>query len=98
MEHRNRTTFAASLPATPMVRNRLRWFGSWTDRQRYRHRQAYFRPTDTLALNAALDDLIDQIVAVRFADVAGANSPFTRQSLYQIVVHKSTASTYMRPE
>jgi len=98
MEHRNRTTFAASLPATPMVRNRPRWFGSWTDRQRYRHRQAYFRPTATLALNTALAELIDRIVRVRFADVAGADSPFAGQSLYQIVGHKGSASTFVRPE
>src|SRR5437867_6663157 len=98
MEHRNRTTFAASLLATPMVRNRMRWFGSWTDRQRYRHRQAYVRPTDTLALNAALAEFIDRIVSVRFADVAGADSPFAGQSLYQIVGHKGPASTFRRPE
>jgi len=75
-----------------------RWIGFWMDRQRYRCRQAYFRPTDTLALDAALVGLIDRIVNVRFADVAGADSPFAGQSLYQIFGQKRSGSTFMRPE
>jgi hypothetical protein len=68
------------------------------DRQRYRRRQAYFRPADTLALDAALVELIDRIVNVRFADVAGANSPFAGQPLYRIFGPTRSASTFMRPE
>jgi len=98
VEHRNRTTFAGSLPARPMEIHSARWIGFWMDRQRYRRRQAYFRPTDTLALDAALVELIDRIVNVRFADVAGADSPFAGQSLYQIFGQKRSGSTFMRPE
>jgi hypothetical protein len=98
VEHRDRTTFAESLPARPMETNSARWFGSWMDRQRYRRRQAYFRPTDTLALDAALVELIDRIVNVRFADVAGPNSPFAGQSLYRIFGPTRSGSTLMRPE
>jgi hypothetical protein len=98
VEHRNRTTFAESLTARPMEANSERWFGFWTDRQRYRRRQAYFRPTDTLALDTALVELIDRIVNVRFADVAGADSPFAGQSLYRIFEPKRSGSTFMRPE
>lgn len=81
-----------------METNLARWFGSWMDRHRYRRRQAYFRPTDTLALDAALVELIDRIVNVRFADVAGADSPFAGQSLYYIFGPKRSWSTFMRPE
>jgi hypothetical protein len=52
---------------------------------------------DTVALDAALVELIDRIVNVRFADVAGANSPFAGQSLYRIEPKRS-GSTFMRPE
>lgn len=96
--HRNRTTFAELVPAMLMERNGLRWFGSWTDRQRYRRRQAYFRPMDTSALDGALVELVDRIVNVRFADVARADSPFAGQPLYQIFDQKRSASTLMRPE
>ena len=75
-----------------------RWFGSWMDRRLYRRRQAYFRPTDGLALDAALVKLVDQIVNVRFAAVAGADSPFAGQSLYRIFGQKRFGSTFMRPE
>jgi hypothetical protein len=81
-----------------MEHNSARWFGFWMDRQRYRRRQAYFRPTDTLALDAPLVELIDRIVNVRFADVADADSPFAGQSLYQIFGQKSSGSTFVRPE
>jgi hypothetical protein len=81
-----------------MKTNCARWFESWTGRQRYRRRQAYFRPTDTLALDAALVELIDRIVNVRFTDVAGADSPFAGQSLYHIFGPKRSGSTFMRPE
>jgi hypothetical protein len=81
-----------------METNSAWWFGSWMDRQRYRRRQAYFRPTDTLALDAALIELVDRIVDVRFADVAGAGSPFAGQSLYHIFGPKRSGSTFMRPE
>jgi hypothetical protein len=98
VEHRNRTTFAESLPTRPMETHSARWFGFWTDRQRYRRRQAYFRPTDPLALDTALVELIDRIVNVRFADVASADSPFAGQSLYHIVEPKRSRSTFIRPE
>lgn len=81
-----------------MGKQSTHWFGFWMDRQRYRRRQAYFRPTDTLALDAALVELIDRIVNVRFTDVAGADSPFAGQSLYQIFGPKRSGSTFMRPE
>jgi hypothetical protein len=81
-----------------MEHNSARWFGFWMDRQRYRRRQAYFRPTETLALDAPLVELIDRIVNVRFADVAGADSPFAGQSLYQIFGQKRFGSTFVRPE
>lgn len=81
-----------------METNTARWFGFWRDRQRYRRRQAYFRPTDTLALDTALVELIDRIVDVRFADVASADSPFAGQSLYRISEPKRSKSTFMRPE
>ncbi len=98
VEHRSRRMFAASLPARSRARTRLRWFGSWTDRQRYRRRQAYFRPTDTFALDAALVELIDRIVYARFAGVAGADSRFAGQSLYQIFDQGRSASRFKRPE
>jgi hypothetical protein len=97
VKRRNRTTFAESL-ARPMETHSARWFGFWMDRQRYRRRQAYFRPTDTLALDAALVELIDRIVNVRFADVAGADTPFAGQPLYRIFEPKRSGSTFMRPE
>ena len=90
-------TFTDSLPARPTEKNSKRWFG-WMDRQRYRRRQAYFRPTDTLALDAALVELIDRIVNVRFANVAGEDSPFAGQSLYLIFGQKRSGSTFRRPE
>jgi hypothetical protein len=68
------------------------------DPWRYRRRQAYFRPTETLALDAALVRLVDRIVNVRFANVAGADSPFAGQSLYKISGQKRSGSTFMRPE
>ena len=98
VEHRNERRLLSRCRQGQWRHNSARWFGFWMDRQRYRRRQAYFRPTDTLALDAALVELIDRIVNVRFADVAGADSPFAGQSLYRIFGPKRSGSTFMRPE
>jgi hypothetical protein len=76
----------------------MHWVGFWTHRQQYRRRQAYFRPTDTFALDAALVELVDRIVNVRFTDVAGADSSFAGQSLYHIFGQGRSVRTLMRPE
>jgi hypothetical protein len=76
---------------------RMRWFRFLTHHRQYRRRRAYFRPTDTSALDAALVPLSESIVTVRFADVAGAESPFAGQRLYRLVGHR-TSLTFVRPE
>ena len=76
----------------------MHWFRLWTRRDQYRQRRAYFRPTDTSDLDAALVPLIDQIVTVRFADVAGANRRFAGQRIYAIVAQEPSAPTFFRPE
>jgi len=42
--------------------------------------------------------LIDCIVTVRFADVAGADGPCAGQRLYRILGQGTSAPTFMRPE
>ena len=73
------------------------WFRFWSDRHQYRRRRAYFRPTDTSALDAALVDLIDHIVTVRFTSVAGAHNGFAGQRLYRIL-GQETSPQFIRPE
>ena len=73
----------------------MHWFRFWTHRQQYRRRRAYFRPTDTFALDAAAVSLIDCLVTIRFTNVAGADSPFAGQRLYCIL---GKAPTFGRPE
>ncbi len=87
-----------SPPATPLKRCRLHWFRFWTHGEQHRPRRAYFRPTETFFLDAALVALIDRIVTVRFTDVAGADRPFAGQSLYHIVGPGRSAPTSLRPE
>jgi hypothetical protein len=53
---------------------------------------------DRSALDGALVEFIDRIVNVRFAEVAGADSPFAGQSLYQIFDQRRSASRCKRPE
>jgi hypothetical protein len=76
----------------------MHWFRFWTHRQQYRRRRAYFRPSDTSDLDAALVPLVDSIVTVRFAEVAGADSPFAGQRLHYVVGLGTSAPTFVRPE
>ncbi len=77
----------------------MRWFQFWINRQQdRRRRRAYFRPTDSSDLDAALVPLIDQIVTVRFTDVAGADKRFAGQRLYYIVEPETSAPRLLRPE
>ena len=77
---------------------RMRWFRRWITRQQSRRRRAYFRPADTSDLDAALVGLIDGIVTVRFAEIAGADSRFAGQRLYDILGQGTSAPTFVRPE
>jgi hypothetical protein len=61
------------------------WLRSWTNRRR-----AYFRPTDTCALDAALLPLVDHIVTVRFWTLNGRRD-------YRILGH-GTSPQFVRPE
>ena len=76
----------------------LHWFRFWIHRDQYRQHRAYLRPINTSDLAAALVPLIDQIVTVRFADVASANSLFAGQRIYSIVTQGTSAQTFVRPE
>jgi hypothetical protein len=76
----------------------MRWFRFWTHPQQHRRRRAYFRPSDTSDLDAALVPLIDTIVTVRFANVAGAGSRLAGQRLYYIVGQGTSTPTLVRPE
>ena len=74
----------------------MRWFRFWT--HQHRRRQAYFRPSDTSALDAALVDLINAIVTVRFTEVAGPDTRFPGQRLYVILSRGTSVSKCVRPE
>jgi hypothetical protein len=76
----------------------MHWFRFWIHPAQHRRRRAYFRPADASDLDAALAPLIDSIVTVRFADVAGAHSPFAGQRLYYIVGQGTSPPTFVRPE
>jgi hypothetical protein len=82
----------------PKMWSGMHWFRLWRHPQQYRRRRAYFRPSDTSDLDAALVPLIDSIVTVRFAEVADADSRLARQRLYYIVGHGNSAPTLVRPE
>jgi hypothetical protein len=74
-----------------------RWFRFWTRSREYRRRRAYFRPTDTSALDSALVRLIDSIVTVRFVAVADSSSPFAEQPLYGILSRQPSVRQSVRP-
>jgi len=74
----------------------MHWFRFWTDQRQGRRRRAYFRPTDPSVLDAALLPWINQIVTVRFTDVASADSPVAGQRLYRITEHGTSVSRFVR--
>jgi hypothetical protein len=76
----------------------MRWLRFWTDREEFRPRRAYFRPTDRSELDVALVPLIDRLVTVRFVKVAGADSPFGGQRLYDVVEQGTSGPKFVRPE
>jgi len=76
----------------------MHWFRFLTHPRQYRQRRAYFRPADTSDLNAASAALTDHILTVRFADVAGTNSPRAGQRLYAMRGVGLSALTCVRPE
>lgn len=76
----------------------MHWFRFWTHRDQYRQRRAYFHPTNMSDIDAALVPLIDQIVTVRFTDVAEADNRFAGQRLCRILGHRASAPTFVRPE
>ena len=78
--------------------SRMHWFRLWTHPQQYRRRRAYFRPSATSDLDAALVPLIDSIVTVRFAEIAGTDSRLAGQRLYCIVGRGAFARRFVRPE
>jgi hypothetical protein len=77
--------------------NMMYWFRFWTHRQQYRRRRAYFRPTDSSDLTAPFLPLIDGIVTVRFADVAGPAHRFAGLRLYRILGPGTSAPLFERP-
>jgi hypothetical protein len=76
----------------------MHWFRFWTERDRFRPRRAYFRPADRSDLDAALAPLVDHLVTVRFVKVAGPDSRFAGQRLYDIVEQGTSAPASVRPE
>jgi len=73
----------------------LHWLGFWSFRRPFWSRRAYFRPTDTSALDAALGPLVDHIVTVRLRTVADGQD--AAQRLYRILGH-GTSPWFVRPE
>ena len=69
----------------------------WTARGLVAYDVLLYTTKDRLG-NAALAPLIDQIVTVRFADVARADRRFAGQRIYSIVPQETAAPTLVRPE